>query len=136
MNEQELNKKLAEWAGLCWHDWEWTPIEYHDSYEARCKKCGVSQYGVTQYGKDTERGFGYDRPNFVHSFDTCRNILIPKLLQIRIEIWNGGTSKPRNDVEVWDRNRYVEGKVGMAAQDDQLPLALCLAIEQLIDHPT
>jgi len=23
----ELNRKLAEWAGLCWHEWEWKEFE-------------------------------------------------------------------------------------------------------------
>ena len=95
MNEQELNKKLADWAGI--------PLRAID-------------FGLP-YSLDV-----YDPPNFTQSLDACFKWLVPKLVHLNLLI--DVTHKPT--AEVWgDRCEMARGETPT--------LALCLAIEKLID---
>ena len=100
MNEQELNKKLAEWAGWKYDepsDGWWKPTGHYDGRQ----------------------------PNFTQSLDACFKWLVPRLwiCDIRLEegiFWFVRVAHPD----------YGEGK----ADGEDLALALCLAIEKLIDN--
>jgi len=106
MNEQELNKKLAEWAGI-----PLSPIEF---------------------GIPCVEG-GYEPPNFTHSLDACFKHLVPELesRELQYLLRSMGSEghmarlialyprpyRPRVVAEVWDK---------------EPSLALCLAISKLI----
>jgi len=133
INEQELNKKLAERVGLCWHDWVWEALERfwdedarYNTWKAKCRKCGVSVIAVTDYGKRTEQGFGHDKPNFTQSLDACFEWLVPEAVKMIIN------SNKR--LTKWGAlKRLFELWIEECVEEEQIILALCLAIEKLVD---
>lgn len=108
VDTQALNKKLAQWAGLCWHEYPMTP----SCSVLRCRKCG--KVSIEE-----------DNPDFVNSLDDCFKLLVPKITDPYITfqerqafIWaTTGTTIITN---TWGRDRKPS-------------LALCLAISKLID---
>lgn len=101
MNEQELNKKLAEWAGF-------TPAH---------PNCGNPKHMTEPKG--TLYGGCVPIPDFTQSLDACFKWLIPKV-----------------QTKVGDRKLVglVNGAVCYAVDHKMATaLALCLAIEKLID---
>jgi len=101
MNE-ELNKKLAEWAGL---------VLFTDEY-------GV----VYEYQADVKERKPMMRkypPNFPESFDACIKHLVPKAIQ--------EFGRDRVYIAMIDAFKHY------IYLDEELALALCLAIEKLID---
>lgn len=115
MDVQKLNKKLAEWAGFAYQE-EMVSIkdEIHDASTPRLVRAWVSPIGFLQRWP----------PNFIQSLDACFRWLVPKL----------------DGVGVVDGLKYgyflgTASKNGNFYQHEaQSPaLALCLAIEKLID---
>lgn len=99
MDEQELNKKLAEWVGV-------------DSFPI---------YPT-----------GYDYPDFTQSLDACFKWLVPRLAEWSI------SNKERDEGEVLPYAeigyRNDSNKWSYFEEWAETPsLALCLAIEKLID---
>lgn len=93
----ELNKKLAEWAGL-------HPRERSD-------------------GHTIER---IDQPNFTNSLDACFKWLVPKL--------QGMGATVCLDILLTCTLATIVYKAEMYEASEKVPaLALCLAIEKLID---
>jgi len=106
LNEQELNRKLAEWAGL---------IDFTD------KLGSVYSYGTKLYK---------DPPNFTQSLDACFKWLVPKLKGAwAISIRNFVDTDKYTIELIYGTLRYKEIKV----QGERLALTLCLAISELID---
>lgn len=101
MDEQELNKKLAEWAGF-------KPL-------AKGNHQHIRPDGTISYP------FDYT-PNFTQSLDACFKWLAPKLNK-PLTLYKMAT------VEFWT----VKIGATIQSRDDSLALALCLAIEKLID---
>ena len=101
----ELNRKLAEWAGFTSESrtpnsmWLWTDGDYHNCI-----------------------------PNFTESLDACFKWLVPELLldkKVTITIWNGE--------KLWYVQLSRPHKFFIVGQAETLALALCLVIEKLID---
>ncbi len=44
-SNDEINRKIAEFMGLCWHDWSRTDKEKHFPH-VWCFKCDAQCYGV------------------------------------------------------------------------------------------
>jgi len=107
MNKQELNKKLAEWAGFKWDGRGWH---------------------YPRVGEKAHVVYCPDLPNFTQSLDACFEWLVPKLKYVIISNWN---KKKRPTVSVFDG----EGTCFMESAETPA-LALCLAIEKLIDSET
>jgi hypothetical protein len=112
MNEQELNKKLAEWAGF---------------KEIKCYEKGNERYAYW-IEPVSEENYGLLPPNFTQSFDACFKWLVPKLYGFWLHR------------SINCRDFYFEGSYGDAdgathynAEANTPALALCLAIEKLID---
>jgi len=111
VNEQELNKKLAEWVGLKENHW------------------------TKKWFDSPSHSIG-DLPNFAQSLDACFKWLVPKVGIY--SLWRG---RPRimgipeevpvseHNAEAWNDMNY-----GYAHSKESLALALCLAIEKLIDE--
>ena len=104
---EELNKKLAEWAGFTYEetadgDWHW-----FDMYGDPLSPTGLS-----------------GEPLFTDSLDACFKWLVPKL------VWNVWLINADNGWEfsIMMPMRQVVGKAETPA------LALCKAIEKLIDE--
>ena len=115
MNE-ELNKKLAEWVGFKQHKYR-KPICNH---EPRCSYW-QSPEGDHWYG---------ELPNFTESLDACMKWLGPKVLRdakyliiiTQTLVQSRGYIRPVQSGKQYD------------AVDNHSPaLALCLAMEKLID---
>ena len=112
MNEQELNKKLAEWAGFVFDE----GAEY-----------GIPPVFGLWYSPDNDQ-IGYpEPPQFTQSLDACFKLLVPKLDKARVLT---------NDAPSGDR--FYNGEVELysikaTVTSDTPTLALCLAIEKLID---
>ena len=107
MNE-ELNRKLAEWAGI-----KWQPISKTWLYPGK----GLS---LEPY------------PNFTESLDACFKWLVPKLGHY--SLWHGAVRAKmqppmgEHNAEVWVGHYY-----GYGHSKESSALAICLAIEKLID---
>jgi len=100
--EKELNKKLAEWAGL--------------------------PYKPVDFGLPYNEG-GYDLPDFTQSLDACFKWLVPKIAR---EVADIDLSTDREAMyklfSLW-----IELFWTLREQPISLALALCLAIEKLVD---
>ena len=106
MNEQELNKKLAEWAGLVenryTHDW------FVEGFEAHSVNIGKL-------------------PNFTQSLDACFKWLWRKAIQTLADIDLSSIEEAIHKLfYLWATERVIR-------LNDEPALALCLAIEKLID---
>jgi len=116
MNEQELNKKLAEWAGFALVNWE---RQVH----------GIVQPWVSLRYPDNTYHDRNDVPNFTQSLDACFKWLVPQTLEL---IAKKGYCPPTIKLlHLW----YDElaNLTGDSSNTEQAALALCLAIEKLID---
>lgn len=121
---EELNKKLAEWAGFYCLEGLWT-IRDEDVLEVRL-------------------------PDFTQSLDACFKWLVPKvhtvgrgmLLELKAEPYKGYNAQVKDGKVQWaayiSERGYVSGEwsawTGRHAESPAL--ALCLAIEALIDDTT
>lgn len=123
---EELNKKLAEWAELCFHEWEVVDDTTASPY-SRCRKC--LSCGL-KYSTEIDE---YLLPKcadgevyFNESLDACRKWLVPKLAQYRINIYCkfGG---------IWEVQIY-NANFDTVTIDKEPALALCFAIENLINR--
>ena len=108
MNEQELNKKLAEWAGF----------KYQVCSSVRRGYCWVDP----QYGDHAETP-----PNFIQSLDACFRWIVPKAID-RIMAEHECSSDVAYAILFKKWLQELELIIPNAA------LSLCLAIEKLIDE--
>jgi len=118
MNEQELNKMMAEWT-----EWEQiinSPFGY---------------IGLDPLDKNRNPRIKVEVPNFIESLDACFERLVPKLQEMNKTISLIAMSK-RN---VYKDARGKEGKffyakIGKIMASAHNPaLAICLVVEKLID---
>jgi len=115
MYKQELNRKLAEWAGF-------TSIEvYNDGF--------VGYTPVAQYDSHI--------PLFTQSLDACFKWLVPKAreeypnLSVTLFYDNMFAQKETCRLKKWDGSGWQL----LCIEEAECPaLALCLAIEKLIDR--
>ena len=119
---EELNKKLAEWAGFFYgHSRNLETMNYEGGWHYPLATKGACM--------------AVDLPNFTQSLDACFKWLEPKIGIY--SMWRGRPiyiSIPKevpvseHNVEVWNDMDY-----GYAYDKDSLAMAFCLAIEKLID---
>ena len=124
MNEQELNQKLAEWAG-------WT-IEGDDVVIIH------TEYPPNQtcQGYEAEYLCNVHQLNFTQSLDACFKWLVPKLfrefevddMEIKLD------SRRDGDGYAWLLFGYTRNLQSHSDYVTSPALALCLAIEKLIDN--
>lgn len=131
MNEQELSKKLAEWAGF---------TESHHISDDGYPRFRW-QRGDAFWRRPDRKTTQVHCPNFTQSLDACFKWLVPKLngmgwyvnlMQVSLnaywkcQLWSpfDGTA-PTITLETLQARPVV--------QDNDPALALCLAIEKLID---
>ena len=112
MNKEALNKKLAEWAGL---EWKMT------TGGERCLFDGDDICSPTANNNLVP---------FTESLDACFKWLVPRLWICNITLeeaifWDVHVSIP----DYHGKNKHGNGQ----ALDENPALALCLAIEKLID---
>ena len=112
MNEQELNKKLAEWVG-------WDVAYNPDTKE------GIDE-GITNYYINPE-GKAEDPPIFPESLDACFEWLVPKAIDEIMAIHDRCSSDVAYGLLFKWWLRELELIIPDAA------LALCLSIEKLIN---
>ncbi len=119
-NEQELNKKLAEWAGFKYQ-------------KPKLIRRALTSKGVAPVYKlegwikpDGKRSTTpFNPPNFTQSLDACFKWLVPKL-----GVWSLSTWEYRiPHAHITDKETGKTANVGNKSP----ALALCLAIEKLID---
>lgn len=125
--KQKLNEKLAKWAGF--H--QVTRKEVYD----------LGHYTTWE----NNRGYFESRlPNFTDSLDTCRKWLIPKLdkcsistnkaLSINVDCPDRFTIEVMIDKSYRTKGGFlVRNELWSRIREDSPSLALCLAIENLID---
>jgi len=118
MSEQELNKKLGEWAG-------WV-FDVHAEYDYDYKH----GYGLwfAPNGESCDFVGHIKPPDFTQSLDNCFKWLVSKLRSFSISVIKA------NDRE-WIFIVSSNGKIEQGCSDNPA-LALCLAIEKLIDSET
>ena len=108
----ELNQKLAEWAGF---------------KDIKLKDCGDAELW-SYVGTEPDKYSPWKQvmlPDFTISLDACFKWLVPKVKYYQINNWNK-KQKPIAFVLDADENTY-------SASAETLALALCKAIEKLID---
>ena len=115
MNEQELNKKLAEWAGFF----------YGHSRDALTLEPTQGWY----YPSATSSAcMGIELPNFTQSLDACFKWLVPKAILKFCQLFKVDIKDAYKYLfQWWIDERFKLNDVEVDA------LALCLAIEKLID---
>jgi len=128
MGEYEvLNKKLAEFAGFKERGmsyvgiWLWVAPEEVESFD----KVAKGQEGK-KYAEMPEKANHYNLPAFTKSLDACFKWLVPKLLEASTDVDLANTDKGWAFIVI-----DSEGEIGGEAETPAL--ALCLAIEKLID---
>ncbi len=123
-NEQALNKKLAEWAGF-----RLDATGVNKEIPVWVEPDGKIPFTPAEYYLD---GINYHLPDFSNSLDACFKWLVPKLPDYYITF----TIYPDNIVEAYIMY-YPNGKDNALeeayGQGETSALALCLAIEKLID---
>lgn len=124
MENEELNKKLAEWVGF--------KRLAEEAYPSIYKTCPIVLWELP-YGVYHE-----DLPNFTQSLDACFKWLVPKLCrwEIRNYIPHIVTyDKPRAEIATtYGGNPAIHGGWLYGEAEAETPaLALCLAIRKLID---
>ena len=112
VDKEALNKKLAEWAGF---------------EEAKDREDGHLYTIGWEYPDDSKLG---KLPNFTESLDDCFKWLVPKLQNKGQVI----------ELIAYEHKRFgfvvtsvLENKTLVVIRNDNPALALCLAIEKLID---
>ena len=116
LDEQKLNRKLAKWAGF--YDTKHPVI---DNWRTPDRKKSISVH---------------DLPSFVESLDDCFEHLVPKLEPLGYDL------EICNDLELmgWSvclHNTTSECSIASPiehCQLEEIALALCLAIEKLINN--
>ena len=116
MSEQELNKKLAEWAGF----------EKREGVKTFRKEGGTLYTEVNVWWLTPKigryRGEWECLPDFTQSLDACFRWLVPKLENYTLQLADNG------------HLAYAFAKTHRQFGIGKIPaLALCLAIEELID---
>lgn len=114
--EKELNEKLAKFAGFYYFDLQVVLASPKDVAEERYRKPGC-------YYPDGSNC--YELPGFLNSLSTCFKWLMPKLKR-----WEAGNNE---DGSIWFRCALPDTTFPAEARAETLSLALCLAIEKLID---
>jgi len=121
MTNQELNKKLAEWAGFeegthiidSWYDGR---LRWRSGDKFWKRPDGIGQLAAP--------------PNFTSSLDACFKWLVPKLNKqgLRIRLINQPQGRDTFFCAIGGRWLAHEW-----AEEESLALTLCKAIEKLID---
>ena len=119
-DEQERNKKLAAWAELgIKHSFK--PIGFDNMVE--CIKCGSGKPPIFKY---------CNSPNFTQSLDACFELLVPKECSVAFNHSKGKVTClltiPKGK-GFYGSNTFV----GQTNSGEDA-LALCLAIEKIIDN--
>ena len=116
---KELNKKLAEWAGFKWE------FAYHDFYKLVAPDGG--QLDLTAF----RVGSYATCPNSTESLDACFKWLVPN---IKGE-WSISVGKHTDRPTYYGRIQgfYFDSPQYRGDSNESPALALCLAIEKLID---
>ena len=146
IDEKALNEKLAKWAGFHEHEWEHyekkdaiiPPLgNWEDKWYSRCKTCG---FDIVQSDRDNNSYTYPDRsmwrilPFFIQSLDACFKYLVPKL--IKENVWDielKNSPYYPNQFQVVIERSLNPHLARYQAQSENPALALCLAIEQLVD---
>ena len=119
MDEQALNRKLARWAGFKWYDNYWGDCwcEYPD---------GSKYHFHPESGYDNS---SYDTPEFTKSLDACFKRLVLKVVRELADI------DLSTDREAMYKlfSLWIELFWTLREQPVSITLALCLAVEKLID---
>jgi len=119
MENEELNKKITNWLGLCWH--EFTVSDEVDPVISYCNKCGKPGY---EYDLEFRT---WDPINqnieFTGSPSACFKRIMPMLEDWKLE-------KDKEAIVAWVR---FNGKL-RNYRNKKPALALCKATEQVIDE--
>lgn len=128
VDTQALNKELAEWAG--WHS-EVASMGDGMRYPILLSPDEELVEGQAGYIPD-------HTPNFTNSLDACFEWLVPKLTDLDINARLVLTHQLDYSVSIFFSNPvdddYPTRGVGRGRDGESPALALCLAIEKLIDE--
>jgi len=147
MNEQELNKKLAEWAGFS-YTMHYVPCVGHTEEDDPDPMYLELWVNPSKELIDLHWDFGHSvfEPNFTQSSDSCFKWLVPKLQGLNKPYSVGVHLDCMAEGYTWcaslttvktpiSKNRDVLGmRYGVEGSAKTPALALCLAIEKLIDE--
>ena len=120
MENEELNKKITEWLGLCWH--EFTESDERDPVISYCSKCGKPNYEYDLEAKVWEPI--NQNIEFTSNPKACFEQIVPKLGYMVLQYED---NEYYADVSIGER--YAE-----AYGEKTASMALCLATEKLIDE--
>ena len=111
----ELNEKLAKWAGFEPHDHEDTT------------SCPPYRWRVWHW---PDGGKDIDVPDFCNDLNACFKWLVPKLERVEINYSPAARGWPTFLIV---RVATLEQSQGHRAKDGDVALALCKAIEKVLD---
>ena len=132
MDTQELNKKLAEWAGWKYLEWE---ADVKDEIHDEPQRMKMPPWIDPEYEMPH-----WSPPWFTSSLDACFKWLVPNdkvsIVGVAFRYYPGGTEAI---VTIQDEAGFTEYKGWVKNEEpkeyayEESALALCLAIEKLID---
>ena len=111
MTEEELNEKLAKWAGFT-----------YDPPDEKARRVGLIPCGMWIA---PDGNFDSELPDFTHSLDDCFEWLVPKLTFVQVQVVDGGALCLAS-AEKGDR-------IEVFSATDQPAYALCKAIEKVLE---
>ena len=83
IDTDELNQKLTEWLGLCWHDFQISHSDF-ECIMSYCSKCGLPDY---DYSYELREYTPINRNlDFKYSLDLCYEKLALKLFEGKLDI--------------------------------------------------
>lgn len=114
---ERLNRKLVKWAG----------------FTSMSKGLAVEETGVEYWTRPPNSERAIPLPSFIESLDACFKWLVPKLDLDSIVFHQEGDFWYCN-LSCWDiKDGYIGHKPEIEAVGETPSLALCKAIEELID---
>jgi len=126
-----LNKKLAKWAGFILVVLPY----YYEKIEGSEDGSYITHKVQEWYHKKDNLAYK-DLPDFTQSLDACFKWLVPKLVEQKHRLSITYNNIRRPDKEYMYRVSFCKFKTNSLgkAYDKSLSLALCKAIEKLIDN--
>ncbi|HUV46322.1 MAG TPA: hypothetical protein VMW45_04570 [Dehalococcoidia bacterium] len=117
MENEEINQRLAEWAGFYLGDIKITYRYWHDKREP-CLLCPDGSVSYGMFGRGTV-------PDFTESLDVCFKWLVPKL--VSVDILYG-------KIDAATVALALKHGQFFSATAETVALAFCRSIEKLIDE--
>lgn len=130
MENEELNKKITEWLGLCWH--EFTESDEGDPVTSHCSKCGKPDYEYDLEFKIWEPA--NQNIEFTNNPNACFEQIVPELNKRGLRIRMLTQSPKRKKSKAYFCSIGGNWLPHHTADAETASLAICKAAEKSISR--